>query len=182
MGLAALRKTRHRLLSLEIAFTEQIPLVTRQYRANTFCPGQRMVEKNMKEEEESTLEERRAREQLGEGVEVGQTYMVRRTDNTWYQAEVIESRLNDAGKQCEFYVHYENFNRRLDEWCRETGLWSSLPAMMGWNRVKMGTTWRKLTGRSHETRSGNTTRSTTCRRPTPRWTPPPPRSRKNTRR
>ena len=29
------------------------------------------------------------------------------------QAEVIESRLNDAGKQCEFYVHYENFNRRL---------------------------------------------------------------------
>jgi len=116
MGLAALRKTRHRLLSLEIAFTEQIPLVTRQYRANTFCPGQRMVEKNMKEEEESTLEERRAREQLGEGVEVGQTYMVRRTDNTWYQAEVIESRLNDAGKQCEFYVHYENFNRRLDEW------------------------------------------------------------------
>ena len=29
-----------------------------------------MVEKNMKEEEESTLEERRAREQLGEGVEV----------------------------------------------------------------------------------------------------------------
>ena len=54
----------------ELAFTEQIPLVTRQYRANTFCPGQRMVEKNMKEEEESTLEERRAREQLGEGVEV----------------------------------------------------------------------------------------------------------------
>ena len=31
----------------------------------------RMVEKNMKEEEESGLEERRAREQLGEGVEVG---------------------------------------------------------------------------------------------------------------
>ena len=30
-----------------------------------------MVEKNMKEEEESGLEERRAREQLGEGVEVG---------------------------------------------------------------------------------------------------------------
>ena len=29
-----------------------------------------MVEKNMKEEEESGLEERRAREQLGEGVEV----------------------------------------------------------------------------------------------------------------
>ena len=68
--LAALRKTRHRLLSLEIAFTEQIPLVTSQNRANTYCPGQSMVEKNMKEEEESTLEERRAREQLGEGVEV----------------------------------------------------------------------------------------------------------------
>ena len=63
------------LLSLGIAFTEQIPLVTRQYRANTFRPGQRMVEKNMKEEEESTtLEERRAREQLGEGVEVGDLF------------------------------------------------------------------------------------------------------------
>ena len=34
----------------------------------------RMVEKNMKEEEESGLEERRAREQLGEGVEVGTSF------------------------------------------------------------------------------------------------------------
>ena len=38
--------------------------------------GQRMVEKNMKEEEESTLEERRAREQLGEGVEVRVLYLL----------------------------------------------------------------------------------------------------------
>ena len=36
-----------------------------------------MVEKNMKEEEESGLEERRAREQLGEGVEVGKDFLKR---------------------------------------------------------------------------------------------------------
>ena len=67
-----------------------------------------MVEKNMKEEEEPGLEERRARGQLGEGgegrlagfsqcanvlpwhgVQVGQTYMVRRTDNTWYQVSYL---------------------------------------------------------------------------------------------
>jgi len=50
-----------------------------------------------------------------EGVEVGGTYMVRRSDNTWAQAEVIQKRLNDLNKY-EYYVHYENFNRRLDEW------------------------------------------------------------------
>jgi len=52
----------------------------------------------------------------GHGVEVGGTYMVRRSDNTWCQAEVIQKRVNEAENQYEYYVHYENFNRRLDEW------------------------------------------------------------------
>jgi len=52
----------------------------------------------------------------GLGVEVGGTYMVRRGDNTWCQAEVIQKRLNESLQQFEYYVHYENFNRRLDEW------------------------------------------------------------------
>lgn len=52
----------------------------------------------------------------GQGVEVGGTYMVRRGDITWCQAEVIQKRLHEGKKQFEYYVHYENFNRRLDEW------------------------------------------------------------------
>merc|ERR1719193_517518 len=42
--------------------------------------------------------------------------MVRRADNTWCQAEVIQQRVNEIENQYEYYVHYENFNRRLDEW------------------------------------------------------------------
>merc|ERR1719233_2866941 len=42
--------------------------------------------------------------------------MVRRADNTWCQAEVIQQRINEIENQYEYYVHYENFNRRLDEW------------------------------------------------------------------
>jgi len=52
----------------------------------------------------------------GQGVDVGQTYMVRRGDDTWCHAEVIQKRVNEANNSYEFYVHYENFNRRLDEW------------------------------------------------------------------
>ena len=47
----------------------------------------------------------------GQGVEVGATYMVRRADNTWCQAEVIQKRVNETENQYEYYVHYENFNR-----------------------------------------------------------------------
>ena len=76
-----------------------------------------MVEKSsaVGAEEESQLEDDE-RGGGGQGVEVGQTYMVRRTDNTWCQAEVIQKRFNDGLREYEFYVHYENFNRRLDEW------------------------------------------------------------------
>lgn len=31
-------------------------------------------------------------------------------------AEIIQSRFNDVDRQYEYYVHYEGFNRRLDEW------------------------------------------------------------------
>ena len=49
-------------------------------------------------------------------VEVGGTYMVRRGEGTWCHAEIIQKRLTDSGKEYEYYVHYENHNRRLDEW------------------------------------------------------------------
>lgn len=31
-------------------------------------------------------------------------------------AEIIQTRFNDSVQQYEYYVHYEGYNRRLDEW------------------------------------------------------------------
>ena len=47
--------------------------------------------------------------------EIGEHYLVKRSDNTLHAAEIIQSRHNESGTQ-EFYVHYEGFDRRLDEW------------------------------------------------------------------
>ena len=49
-------------------------------------------------------------------LEIGRTYMVRRSDNSWHAAEVIQKRMSSVEGLPEYYVHYENFNRRLDEW------------------------------------------------------------------
>ncbi|CAN8019430.1 unnamed protein product [Ixodes persulcatus] len=50
-------------------------------------------------------------------LEIGEHYMVRRCDETWHPAEIIQVRPcdQDVGKW-EYYVHYEGYNRRLDEW------------------------------------------------------------------
>lgn len=50
-------------------------------------------------------------------LEIGGHYMVRRCDDTWHPAEIIQVRPceQDEGKW-EYYVHYEGYNRRLDEW------------------------------------------------------------------
>ena len=47
--------------------------------------------------------------------EIGDHYHVKRSDNTLHAAEVIQKRQNDDGNQ-EIYVHYEGYDRRLDEW------------------------------------------------------------------
>ncbi|XP_074604811.1 histone acetyltransferase KAT8-like [Brevipalpus obovatus] len=50
-------------------------------------------------------------------VDIGDHFLVKRTDNTWHSAEVIEVRSNpQEGGRYEYYVHYEGLNRRLDEW------------------------------------------------------------------
>ncbi|XP_022663547.1 histone acetyltransferase KAT8-like isoform X1 [Varroa jacobsoni] len=49
-------------------------------------------------------------------LKVGEQYMVRRADNTWQSAEIIQVRKTAAGDEYEYYVHYKGFNRRLDEW------------------------------------------------------------------
>jgi len=51
-----------------------------------------------------------------EDVEIGGTYMVRKADDNWCLAEVIQKRPAENKGHFEYYVHYENFNRRLDEW------------------------------------------------------------------
>jgi len=57
-------------------------------------------------------------ENVKSNVEIGHTYMVRRLDNTWHSAEIIQHRYNEADEGPEYYVHYANYNRRLDEWVR----------------------------------------------------------------
>eukprot|EP00106_Octopus_bimaculoides_P001098 XP_014768540.1 PREDICTED: histone acetyltransferase KAT8-like isoform X2 [Octopus bimaculoides] len=47
---------------------------------------------------------------------IGDYYLVMRPDNTWHAAEIIQTRSNENAGRHEYYVHYEGFNRRLDEW------------------------------------------------------------------
>ena len=48
--------------------------------------------------------------------DIGDHYFVQRSDSSWHPAEIIQVRVDDSGVKHEFYVHYEGFNRRLDEW------------------------------------------------------------------
>merc|ERR1712142_909623 len=70
--------------------------------------------------------------------------MVRRADNTWCQAEVIQKRVNETENQYEYYVHYENFNRRLDEWVLRDRIMASY-GMEAENGHELGDSDRKIT-------------------------------------
>ncbi|GFY67816.1 hypothetical protein TNIN_90131 [Trichonephila inaurata madagascariensis] len=50
-------------------------------------------------------------------LKIGEHYLVRRSDDAWHPAEIIQVRSSeqDCGKY-EYYVHYDGCNRRLDEW------------------------------------------------------------------
>jgi len=71
-------------------------------------------------------------------LELGQQYLVQRQDKNWYPAEVIHKR---AGQECgetsefEYYVHYENFNRRLDEWVTRDRIMNSKFAIQRQNSL-----------------------------------------------
>ncbi|CAG9761810.1 unnamed protein product [Ceutorhynchus assimilis] len=58
-------------------------------------------------------------------LDIGIHYLVQRTDNSWYPAEIIQSRYNEIDRQYEYYVHYEGYNRRLDEWVPRGRIMSS---------------------------------------------------------
>ncbi|XP_063220183.1 histone acetyltransferase KAT8-like [Bacillus rossius redtenbacheri] len=49
-------------------------------------------------------------------VDIGAHYLVKRPDDTWQSAEVIQTRYIEPDGHWEYYVHYEGFDRRLDEW------------------------------------------------------------------
>ncbi|XP_071443025.1 histone acetyltransferase KAT8 isoform X1 [Hetaerina americana] len=49
-------------------------------------------------------------------LDIGEHYLVRRSDDTWHPAEIIQARYNEQETHYEYYVHYEGYNRRLDEW------------------------------------------------------------------
>ncbi|EFX83058.1 males absent on the first-like protein [Daphnia pulex] len=49
-------------------------------------------------------------------LEIGEHYLVKRGEDSWHPAEIIQRRYNKALGLYEYYVHYEGFNRRLDEW------------------------------------------------------------------
>jgi len=46
---------------------------------------------------------------------VGRVYSVKRLDGEYFNAEVLEKR-ELKGKPVEYFVHFENFDKRLDEW------------------------------------------------------------------
>jgi histone acetyltransferase MYST1 len=56
--------------------------------------------------------------ELVKNVDIGDHFLVQRGDKTWHPAEIIEVRSNqqDGSQISEYYVHYDGFNRRLDEW------------------------------------------------------------------
>ncbi|RNA43804.1 histone acetyltransferase KAT8-like [Brachionus plicatilis] len=49
--------------------------------------------------------------------QVGRVYSVKRLDGEWWSAEVLETRANEnKAKRVEYFVHFENMDKRLDEW------------------------------------------------------------------
>lgn len=51
-------------------------------------------------------------------LEIGAIITAKRGDGSWHSSKVVHRRTNPESKQTEYYVHYEGFNRRLDEWIK----------------------------------------------------------------
>lgn len=73
-----------------------------------------------KENEKSNQEPKKAPNEL----EIGANITAKRADGSWHAANVVHRRANpDNDGETEYYVHYEGFDRRLDEWIK-------------WDRIK----------------------------------------------
>lgn len=51
-------------------------------------------------------------------LEIGASITAKRADGSWHAANVVHQRTNPDTDETEYYVHYEGFNRRLDEWIK----------------------------------------------------------------
>jgi histone acetyltransferase MYST1 len=49
-------------------------------------------------------------------IQVGERRLVRKAVGSWLPAEIIQTRFNEYENHDEYYVHYDGFDRRLDEW------------------------------------------------------------------
>nr|ACO15537.1 Probable histone acetyltransferase MYST1 [Caligus clemensi] len=76
-------------------------------------------------------------------LEIGASLNVCRSDGSWYSAEVIQRRYNESMGANEYYVHYEGFNRRLDEWVPRSRIRSSNDAEI--NQENLEDSERKIT-------------------------------------
>jgi len=80
-----------------------------------------------------------------EDIEIGGTYMVRKSDDLWCLAEVIQKRQSEQNGRFEYYVHYDNFNRRLDEWVQRDRINHSGYDGTDQDQGELGDTERKIT-------------------------------------
>ena len=51
-------------------------------------------------------------------LDIGASITAKRADGSWHSANVVHRRTNPDTHETEYYVHYEGFNRRLDEWIK----------------------------------------------------------------
>lgn len=55
-------------------------------------------------------------------VDVGEVYLVRRTDGTVHLARIIQERVDHHYKCTDYYIHYIGQNRRLDQWVESSAI------------------------------------------------------------
>ncbi|XP_066147904.1 histone acetyltransferase KAT8 [Euwallacea fornicatus] len=84
-----------------------------------------MRKKSESENSKSNLQDEDSESAEEQPLDLTGHYLVRRSDNSWYPAEIIQSRYNEIERQYEYYVHYEGYNRRLDEWVPRGRIMSS---------------------------------------------------------
>lgn len=75
-------------------------------------------------------------------LDIGIHYLAQRADETWHSAEIIQIRYNDSAQQYEYYVHYEGYNRRLDEWVPRSRVMISRFQLGEGQKISDDKTWK----------------------------------------
>lgn len=66
-------------------------------------------------ENESTMDWQSEEENEEIEVVIGENYLVKKQDDSYHPAMLIQTRLDCFGRD-EYYIHYDGINRRLDQW------------------------------------------------------------------